>query len=109
MEIKRGQIYYADLSPVQGSEQGGLRPVLIVQNDIGNKYSPTTITVPLTTRMAKHRLPTHYLTYASGTASLILCEQVKTIDKARLKDYVCTLAPAEMVKVNKALAISLGI
>lgn len=109
MEIKRGQIYYADLSPVQGSEQGGLRPVLIVQNDIGNKFSPTIIAAPLTTRMAKHRLPTHYLTCITGVPSLILCEQVRTLDKKRLKDYVCTLAPAEMGKVNKALAISLGI
>lgn len=109
MEIKRGQIYYADLSPVQGSEQGGLRPVLIVQNDVGNKHAPTVIVAPLTTRMAKHRLPTHYLTKATGVMSFILCEQVRTADKGRLKGYVCTLPPADMEKVNKALAISLGI
>jgi mRNA interferase MazF len=109
MEIKRGQIYYADLSPVQGSEQGGLRPVLIVQNDVGNKHAPTVIIAPLTTRMAKHRLPTHCLTKATGVMSLILCEQVRTADKGRLRDYVCTLPPADMEKVNKALAISLGI
>lgn len=109
MEIKRGQIYYADLSPVQGSEQGGLRPVLIVQNDVGNKYAPTTICVPLTTRMTKHRLPTHCLTNATGVMSIILCEQVRTADKSRLKEYICTLPFAEMEKVNKALAISLGI
>lgn len=109
MEIKRGQIYYADLSPVQGSEQGGLRPVLIVQNDVGNKYAPTTICVPLTTRMAKHKLPTHLLTSSSGTASLILCEQVKVIDKTRLGNYVCTLSTEEMAKVNRCLSISVGI
>lgn len=109
MEIKRGQIYYADLSPVQGSEQGGLRPVLIVQNDRGNKYAPTTIVVPLTSKMTKHRLPTHCLTKVTGIMSLILCEQVRTADKSRLKEYVCTLPPADMEKVDKALAISLGI
>lgn len=109
MEIKRGQIYYADLSPVKGSEQGGLRPVLIVQNDVGNKHAPTVIVVPLTTRMAKHKLPTHYLTYVTGVPSIVLCEQVRTADKGRLREYVATLSPAEMEKVNKALAISLGI
>lgn len=109
MEIKRGQIYYADLGTGYGSEQGGLRPVLIVQNNIGNKYSPTTICVPLTTRMAKHKLPTHLLTSTSGTASLILCEQVKVIDKTRLGNYVCTLSAEEMEKVNRCLSISVGI
>ena len=109
MEIKRGQIYYADLSPVKGSEQGGLRPVLIVQNDMGNKHAPTVIVVPLTTRMTKHKLPTHCLTYATGISSIILCEQVRTADKSRLKDYVTTLSPDEMEKVNRALKISLGI
>ena len=109
MEIKRGQVYYADLSPVKGSEQGGLRPVLIVQNDVGNKHAPTVIVVPLTTRMTKHKLPTHHLTYATGVPSIILCEQVRTADKSRLKEYVTMLSPAEMEKVNKALAISLGI
>jgi mRNA interferase MazF len=109
MEIKRGQIYYADLSPVQGSEQGGLRPVLIVQNDVGNKHAPTVIVVPLTTRMTKHKLPTHHLTYATGVPSIILCEQVRTADKGRLKQYMTTLSPAEMEKVNRALKISLGI
>lgn len=109
MEIKRGQVYYADLSPVKGSEQGGLRPVLIVQNDMGNKHAPTVIVVPLTTRMTKHKLPTHYLTYATGVPSIILCEQVRTADKSRLKEYVTMLSPAEMEKVNRALKISLGI
>ena len=109
MEIKRGQIYYADLSPVVGSEQGGLRPVLIIQNDIGNKYSPTVIVAPLTTKMTKHKIPTHCFTRVTGVASLILCEQVRTADKSRLKEYVCTLPPADMEKVNKALTISLGI
>ena len=109
MEIKRGQIYYADLSPVKGSEQGGLRPVLIVQNDMGNKHAPTVIVVPLTTRMTKHKLPTHHLTYATGVPSIILCEQVRTADKSRLKEYVTMLSPAEMEKVNRALKISLGI
>lgn len=109
MEIKRGQIYYADLSPVQGSEQGGLRPVLIVQNDVGNKYAPTVIVAPLTTRMTKHKLPTHCLTSTTGVMSLILCEQVRTADKSRLKDYVTTLSTNEMEKVDRALRISLGI
>ena len=109
MEIKRGQVYYADLSPVKGSEQGGLRPVLIVQNDMGNKHAPTVIVVPLTTRMTKHKLPTHHLTYATGVPSIILCEQVRTADKSRLKEYVTMLSPAEMEKVNRALKISLGI
>lgn len=109
MEIKRGQIYYADLSPVQGSEQGGLRPVLIVQNDIGNKYAPTVIIAPLTTRMTKHKMPTHCLTRTTDILSIVLCEQLRTIDKGRLRDYVTALSPAEMERVNRALRISLGI
>lgn len=107
--IKRGQIYYADLSPARGSEQGGVRPVLIVQNDIGNKHSPTVIMCPLTTQI-KNPLPTH-VTLVGGicAGSTVLCEQVRTIDKSRLKKYMTTLTCGEMNRVSKALAISLNL
>lgn len=106
--MKRGEIYYADLSPSKGSEQGGKRPVIILQNDKGNKFSPTTIIAPLTTRQ-KHRLPTHIdLTMPSGTKSTILLEQVRVIDKSRLIG-----SPIDMVEdmraVDKAIVVSLGI
>ena len=94
MNIKRGDIYYADLSPVVGSEQGGLRPVLIIQNDVGNKYSPTVIAAAITSRMEKSKLPTHIDLYAEkvGLAkdSVVLLEQVRTIDKQRLKEKMGT-------------------
>ena len=111
--VKRGDIYYADLSPVVGSEQGGLRPVLIVQNDIGNRYSPTVIAAAITSRMNKTRLPTHIDIYAGevGLAkdSVILLEQVRTLDKRRLKEKMGHLDDAVMNHVNTAIAISFGL
>ena len=111
--IKRGDIFYADLSPVVGSEQGGLRPVLIIQNDVGNKYSPTVIAAAITSRMSKTRLPTHIDVYADrvGLAkdSVILLEQIRTIDKRRLKEKMGHLDGAVMNKVNAAIAISFGL
>ena len=111
MTVKRGDIFYADLSPVVGSEQGGLRPVLIVQNDIGNKYSPTIIAAAVTSKINKAKLPTHIeLPSAYGLAkdSVILLEQIRTLDKRRLKERIGELPPATMVRVNRAILISLG-
>ena len=109
--IKRGDIYYADLRPVVGSEQGGIRPVLIIQNDIGNKHSPTVICAAITSRMNKAKLPTHIeidaASYAIVKDSVILLEQLRTIDKRRLKDKVCHLYAEILQKVNHALCISL--
>mgnify|MGYP005760921413 CR=1 FL=1 len=109
--IKRGDIFYADLRPVVGSEQGGIRPVLIIQNDIGNKHSPTVICAAITSRMNKAKLPTHIEIDASSYAivkdSVILLEQLRTIDKRRLKDKVCHLDAEILKKVNHALCISL--
>ena len=111
--VKRGDIYYADLSPVVGSEQGGLRPVLIIQNDIGNRYSPTVSAAAITSRMSKTHLPTHIDIYADkvGLAkdSVILLEQVRTLDKRRLKEKMGHLDPAMMDQVNTAIAISFGL
>lgn len=113
MTVKRGDIYYADLSPVIGSEQGGLRPVLIVQNDIGNKYSPTVIAAAITSKMGKSRLPTHIDIYADkvGLAkdSVILLEQIRTIDKKRLKEKMGHLDDSVMNAVNDAISISFGL
>ena len=113
MIIRRGDIFYADLSPVVGSEQGGLRPVLIIQNDIGNKYSPTVIAAAITSRMGKTRLPTHIDIYAekAGLAkdSVILLEQIRTLDKRRLKEKMGHLDDAIMNEVNNAIAISFGL
>lgn len=113
MTIKRGDIYYADLSPVVGSEQGGVRPVLIVQNDVGNKYSPTVIAAAITSRMGKAKLPTHIDIYADRVGlqkdSVILLEQVRTIDKRRLGEKMGHLDPATMNAVNNAITISLGL
>lgn len=109
--IKRGELYYADLSPVVGSEQGGIRPVLIVQNDVGNKYSPTVIAVAVTGQINKARLPTHIaLDTTCGLAkdSVVLTEQVRTLDKRRLKEKIGSLDDSVMQKVNNALLISLG-
>jgi mRNA interferase MazF len=109
----RGDIFYADLSPVIGSEQGGFRPVLIIQNDIGNKYSPTTIVSAITSQIDKARLPTHVEIPArlSGLEknSVILLEQIRTIDKRRLKRHVSKLDEEIMAKVDEALAISVGL
>ena len=111
MTVKRGELYYADLSPVVGSEQGGIRPVLVVQNDTGNKYSPTVIAAAVTSRIHKARLPTHIeLPQAFGLQkdSVILLEQIRTIDKKRLMSRIGTLSEATMSKVNRAILISLG-
>ena len=113
MSIRRGDIYYADLSPVVGSEQGGLRPVLIIQNDIGNRYSPTVIAAAITSRMSKARLPTHIDIYAERVGlqkdSVILLEQIRTLDKRRLKEKMGHLDDAVMDAVNTAIAISFGL
>ena len=109
--MKRGDIYYADLRPVIGSEQGGIRPVLIIQNDVGNKHSPTVICAAITSKMNKAKLPTHIELnsdqYEIVKDSVILLEQLRTIDKKRLKDRVCHLDNDIMDKVNDALKISL--
>ncbi|MBO5343937.1 MAG: type II toxin-antitoxin system PemK/MazF family toxin [Ruminococcus sp.] len=113
MSVKRGEIYYADLSPVVGSEQGGVRPVLIVQNDVGNKHSPTVIAAAITSRQDKNRLPTHIEVQADkcGLArdSIVLLEQIRTIDKKRLGDKMGELDLNSMNKVNTALSISFGL
>ena len=110
--IRRGELYYADLSPVVGSEQGGVRPILIVQNDTGNKYSPTIIAAAVTSQINKAKLPTHIELNANefGLAkdSVILLEQIRTLDKKRLKERIGKLSPTTMNKVNSALLISLG-
>lgn len=113
LTVKRGDIYYADLSPVVGSEQGGLRPVLIIQNDVGNKYSPTVIAAAITSKMGKSKMPTHIDVYADrfGLAkdSVILLEQIRTIDKKRLKEKMGHLDTAVMAQVNDALSVSFGL
>lgn len=113
MIIKRGDIYYADLSPVIGSEQGGVRPVLIVQNDIGNKYSPTVIAAAITSQINKAKLPTHIeisaQEYGLLKDSVILLEQIRTIDKKRLREKIGHLDEELMEKVNEALSISFGL
>lgn len=110
--IKRGELYYADLSPVVGSEQGGVRPILIVQNDTGNKYSPTIIAAAVTSKLNKAKLPTHIEICANefglNKDSVILLEQIRTLDKRRLKERIGELSPLTMQKVNTALLISLG-
>ncbi len=119
MTVKRGDIYYADLSPVVGSEQGGLRPVLIVQNDVGNKYSPTVIAAAITSQVGKNRLPTHIDVLADHSGkneshglakdSIILLEQIRTIDKRRLKEKMGHLDDDVMKKVNDAIGVSFGL
>jgi len=109
--IKRGELYYADLSPVIGSEQGGVRPVLIVQNDIGNKYSPTIIAAAITSQMNKAKLPTHIeipKEYGLPKDSVILLEQIRTIDKRRLKERIGEIDKDLLEHVNRGLLISLG-
>jgi len=110
--ILRGNIYYADLTPVVGSEQGGIRPVLIIQNNKGNKYSPTTVVAAITSKAVKIDLPIHCVVeekYVNGQESTILLEQIRTIDKQRLQNYIGTLPQAMMQEVDKALAVSLGL
>ena len=113
MSVKRGDIYYADLSPVVGSEQGGLRPVLIIQNDVGNRYSPTVIAAAITSRLGKNRLPTHIDVYADRVGlvkdSVILLEQMRTLDKRRLKEKMGHLDEGMMEQVNRAIAVSVGL
>ena len=111
--MKRGDIYYADLRPVIGSEQGGIRPVLIVQNDVGNRHSPTIICAAITSKMNKAKLPTHIelsaKRYAMEKDSVILLEQVRTIDKSRLREKVCHLDREILSSVNQALLISFAL
>lgn len=111
--IRRGDIYYADLSPVVGSEQGGVRPVLIIQNDIGNRFSPTVIAAAITSQHTKANLPTHITLDADSTGlakdSIVLLEQVRTIDKHRLKERMGSLDHNAMVLVNQALSVSFGL
>lgn len=113
MVVRRGDIFYADLSPVVGSEQGGTRPVLVVQNNIGNQYSPTTIVAAITSQITKAKLPTHVEMPSGvgglGKNSVILLEQIRTIDKSRLMEKVASLSDEMMQKVNQALEISLGL
>ena len=111
--VRRGEIYYADLSPVVGSEQGGMRPVLIVQNDVGNRYSPTVIAAAITSQQNKARMPTHIEieahTYGLSKNSVVLLEQVRTLDKRRLRERMGCLDEKVMQRVDGAIAISLGL
>lgn len=119
MTVKRGDIYYADLSPVVGSEQGGLRPVLIIQNDVGNRYSPTVIAAAITSRLSKTKLPTHIDVARAATVdsdcyglardSIILLEQIRTLDKRRLREKMGHLDERLMQQVNTALSVSFGL
>ena len=113
MLVKRGDIYYADLSPVVGSEQGGIRPVLIIQNEMGNRHSPTVICAAITSRMNKAKLPTHVeidaRRYGVVKNSVVLLEQIRTIDKQRLKENVCHLDKEIMRKVDEALRVSFAL
>ncbi len=113
MDVKRGYIFYADLSPVVGSEQGGVRPVLIIQNNVGNKYSPTVIVAAITSQIDKAKLPTHVEVnakeYGLEKNSVILLEQIRTIDKQRLQEKMTDLDDKIMMRVDEALRISLGL
>lgn len=112
--VKRGEVYYADLSPSFGCEQGGLRPVVIIQNNMGNKHAPTTIVVPITSSTGKHKIPTHYVLPAgagglSDPDSMVLCEQIRTIDKSRLKGRIGTLTSDIMREIDIKIIISVGL
>lgn len=113
LNIKRGDIYYADLSPVIGSEQGGIRPVLIVQNDVGNKYSPTVIAAAITSQQFKTKLPTHISVNASvcglSKDSVVLLEQIRTLDKKRLREKMGNLPETDMTRIDNALSVSIGL
>lgn len=113
MNIKRGDIFYADLSPVIGSEQGGVRPVLIVQNDVGNKFSPTVIAAAITSQQSKSKLPTHIRLGTQGSGllkdSVVLLEQIRTIDKRRLKEKMGCLDDPAMNMVDQAISVSFGL
>lgn len=110
--VKRGEIYFADLSPVVGSEQGGVRPVLVIQNNVGNKYSPTVIVSAITSQLSKAKLPTHIelssQIYHLPKDSVVLLEQIRTLDKRRLKEKITTVDEKKMKEVNRAILISLG-
>ena len=109
--IRRGEVYYADLSPVVGSEQGGVRPVVVVQNDKGNRYSKTIIVAPISKKMSKPPIPTHVIFSDDSLSyvSMILCEQLRTIDKKRLGQWICTLDEKTLEKINRAIRVSLSI
>ena len=113
MSLKRGDIFFAELNPVQGSEQGGVRPVLVVQNDVGNNFSPTTIILPITSKRSKAKLPTHVeiSRRESGLSrdSVVLAEQIRTIDKVRLQQKVACLNEITMSRIDHAMEISMGI
>lgn len=113
LNIRRGDIYYADLSPVVGSEQGGIRPVLIVQNDVGNKYSPTVIAAAITSQQFKTKLPTHISVDAAvcglSKDSVVLLEQIRTLDKKRLREKMGNLPDTDMTKIDRALSVSIGL
>lgn len=113
MKIRRGDLFYADLSPVVGSEQGGVRPVIVVQNDVGNKYSPTIIVAPVTSQMNKAKLPTHVKIkgnkYGLPKNSVALMEQLRTIDKKRLREKIGSFSNDIMNKINEAMSISLAL
>ena len=113
LNVKRGDIFYADLSPVVGSEQGGIRPVIVIQNDIGNKYSPTVIVAAITSQINKAKLPTHVEIsseeYGLNRDSVVLLEQVRTLDKRRLKEKIGHMTDEDMKKGNKAMMISLSL
>ena len=114
MTIKRGDMFYADLSPTIGSEQGGIRPVMIVQNDVGNKYSPTVIAVAITSKLTKNKIPTHIEIDKENvglkTDSMILAEQVRTIDKSRLREKIGHIEDEKLIsKINNALGVSIGL
>ena len=114
MNVKRGDMFYADLSPVVGSEQGGIRPVLIIQNDMGNKYSPTVIAAAVTSQIGKNKLPTH-IEIGSETCglksdSVVLTEQIRTIDKSRLKEKIGHIDDSTVInKINEAIGVSFGL
>ena len=114
MIIKRGDMFYADLSPVVGSEQGGVRPVLIIQNDMGNKYSPTVIAAAITSQKTKNKLPTHIEIHSESSGlksdSIVLTEQIRTIDKSRLKEKIGHINDEDIInKINSALGVSFGL
>ena len=113
MEVHRGEVFYADLSPVVGSEQGGVRPVLIVQNEIGNRHSPTVIAAAITSRLDKTRLPTHINIRAADTGlakdSVVLLEQIRTLDKRRLREHMGRVDETMMKQVDTAIAVSFGL
>lgn len=113
MNVRRGDIYYADLSPVVGSEQGGVRPVLIIQNDVGNRYSPTVIAAAITSKTDKNKLPTHIPIEAKDCGlqkdSVVLLEQVRTLDKRRLREKMGSVNVQSMKAVNQALSVSFGL